>query len=345
MWMYICMSLAAAGPAEDVRADLLAEMASQRIPGASVAVVRDGEVVFSEALGVSDRNAGTPMTPETRMAIGSVGKTVTATLIGQLVEEGSLSYTDTLGELLPEVGPTYAQVTVHELLTHMSGVPRDFKRFDSFTGKKLFRKLRRSDAEFASGGGWSYSNTGFILLGEIIERQTGMSFAHAVEQRILEPAHMTGALTIEAGADPERASAYERPEGPPARLFPARYGAGNLVATAQDMAAYDIALASGSLLPLDAQALQWVPDAPTASVGMADGEMFSVGRGWWVGDWQDHRTVGHTGSIDGYNAVYERYPDDDVSLVVLTNAEYADLGPLLDILRVAYVEDDTIGSD
>ena len=171
------LAVAMAGTPDEIHLALATELATQQVPGVSVAVVVDGEMVLADAVGVSDRDAGTPVTVDTRFGIGSIGKTATATVVGQLVGEGLLSYEDTLGQHIPEVGGTYAAVTLHELLSHMSGVPRDFKSGDSFTGPKLYRKVRKSSPDFAHGGGWSYSNTGFILLGEVIERVTGLTLS------------------------------------------------------------------------------------------------------------------------------------------------------------------------
>lgn len=324
---------------------LEAAMRREGFPGASIAVVRGTEIVFRAALGVTDRESGDPVTPETRFAIGSMGKPFTATAIMTLVEAGAIAPTDTLGRHLPEVPATYADVTIHQMLSHLSGIPRDFKRGHSLTGKKLFRAMAKSEPEFAPGSNFGYGNTNYVLLGEIVERLTGHPIDAFFREHYFEPLKMTRTVCISPGREiDDRATGHESETGPGASFLPARFGAGNILSTAEDVARWEIALTRGAVLSVEAQGRMWDPDGPNAS-WTEEGVTTSVGYGWFVRTLPDgRRIVEHTGSLDGFFGTLERHVDDGVAFVVLTNYERGDLNALVDVLADTFLPERSSGT-
>lgn len=318
---------------------LEAVMVEQGFPGAQVAVVRDGRVIYETALGVIARDGNDPVTPTTRFAIGSMGKQFTATAIMMLVEEGKLKLDAELGSLIPEIPQKYAAVTLHQMLSHLSGIPRDFKKGHSLTGKKLYKAMAKSEPDFEPGANFAYSNTNFILLGEIVERLSGMSLDAFFHARIFKPLAMSRSVCITPDSPVEdRAAGHETESGGSATFLPVRFGAGHILSTAGDIARWDIGLSAGTVLPVEVQEKMWDTEGPSASFKGERGFDTEVGYGWFVkslGD--DRRLVQHSGSLDGFYCTIERYVDDAVTFVVLTNYERGDIWALIAVLEAEFL--------
>jgi CubicO group peptidase (beta-lactamase class C family) len=200
---------------------LRVEASADRFSGA-VLVAKDGEVLFSEAYGLADREREIPNTLQTRFRIGSMNKMFTAVAILQLVEVGEIELTAPLGRYLTDYPnrEVAEQVTIHHLLTHTGGTGDTFgPQFDAHR-----EELRTLDdyvelygergPEFEPGKRWAYSNYGFILLGVVIEAVTGQSYYDYVDEHVYEPAGMTGTGSLpEAQAVPDRAIGYMDPSG------------------------------------------------------------------------------------------------------------------------------------
>lgn len=324
--------------AEETTAKLEQALRAQRTPGASFAVVKDGEIVYSAALGVTAREGGAPVTAQTRFAIGSMGKQFTATMVALLIDEGKLSVEDPIGKYLPEIPQQYAAVTVHQLLGHLSGIPRDFKKGDSFKDKKLYKAMAKSKPDFEPGTSFAYSNTNFILLGAMVEAIAGKSLEALLQERVFDPLKMTRTVCILPEAPVEdRATGYETPDGAPLSFLPVRYGAGNQLSTAEDIARWSIGLSDETIVSRELQERMWRPELPTATYKDEQGLDTRVGYGWFVKTIGDKRIVEHSGSLDGFFGTIARHVDDGVSFVVLTNCEKTDLGALLRILEADYL--------
>ena len=178
-----------------------------------VTVAQDGKILFERGYGYADYAARTPITPETRFFIGSVTKQFTAAVILQLVGEGKLRLDAPLSELLPEPAyPAAARVTLHQLLTHTSGIPSytDRPDFPEFVGRdhtlrEILEGIAREDLAFAPGSRWAYNNSGYLLAAAIAERAGGKDLAALMQERLFGPAGMTtaalyGGSTAGAGA-------------------------------------------------------------------------------------------------------------------------------------------------
>jgi len=318
---------------------LEAAMVEQGFPGAQVAVVRDGRVIYETALGLTARDGNDPVTPTTRFAIGSMGKQFTATAIMMLVEDGKLELDSTLGSLIPEVPEKYAAVTVHQMLSHLSGISRDFKKGHSLTGKKLYKAMAKSDPDFEPGTSFAYSNTNFILLGEIVERLSGISLDAFFAKHFFKPLEMsrTVCVTPDKPVD-DRATGHETDSGPGNKFLPVRFGAGHILSTAGDVARWDIGLSAGSVLPVEVQEKMWDTEGPSGSFKDERGLETEVGYGWFVKTLDDERRlIQHSGSLDGFYGTIERYIDDGVTFIVLTNHEGGDVWAMISVLESEFL--------
>lgn len=296
-------------------------------PGASIIVVKDGKTVFRKAYGMADLATRRALTPDTAMRIGSLTKQFTATAILMLADEGKLHLDDDITRFLPDY-PTHGQrITIEHLLTHTSGIP-------SYTGKpgymlgvtrdmtvaQLIDSFKDDPLEFAPGSAWRYDNSGYVLLGAIIEKVSGMPYAAFLQQRIFTPLGMrhTAYEGRELAAFPH-ASAYSpdatgfQPSPPMSMSQP--YAAGALVSSVDDLARWDAAVSGGKLLQPATWRRAFTPY--TLSTGKATG----YGYGWGITTLRGEPAIAHGGAITGFRTYALRLPAEHIYVAVLSNAD------------------------
>ena len=304
-------------------------------------VARAGEPIFERAYGEASKSYRVPNAVDTKFNLGSMNKMFTAVSIAQLVERGVLAWDDPIGKWLgpewvrPEVGE---KVTVRHLLTHTSGLGSFFTDEFMRSSRGLYRDLdswrdivRRDSLAFEPGTDWAYSNTGFHLLGLIVEKASGMSYYDYVRARIYEPAGMTGTDAYEVDAVvPNLAQGYEREETADGVTWrsnilahTARGGpAGGGYSTAPDLLAFARALADGRLLR--SETVDRITTAKPAEK--------SPDYGYGFQQWEDGRVYGHTGGFPGISAAMLIDRDSGDVVVVLSN--YGRTGrPVVDLAR------------
>ena len=296
-------------------------------PGATLIVVKDGKTVLRKAYGMADVAAKVPMRPDATLRLGSLTKQFTAVAIMMLVDEGKLATTDPIARFLPDYPTQGRLITVEHLLTHTSGIV-------SYTGKPDFLSLAQHDmtvpqmidyfkndpVEFAPGTRYAYNNSGYFLLGAIIEKLSGQSYAKFVEQRIFVPLGMEHtayegherALTLRALGHEKTDKGY-RPGQPLSMSQP--FAAGALVSTVDDLARWDAAITAGELL----KPASW--KQVFTAYRLADGKSTSYGYGWDVGSLRGVPSVAHGGNINGFATYAVRIPQEKVYVALLTNSE------------------------
>lgn len=287
---------------------LFAAVEGTEAPGAAVLVARDGRVLLEKAWGLANIELGVPNTPQTRFRIASVTKPFTAIAVLMLEDEGRLHLDDPVSRYLPDY-PHGARLTVRHLLTHTGGLP-DFVSVEQSGQMPL---------ESDPGARLNYSNTGYALLGRIVERVTGESYGSFLATRLFEPLHMT-ATGID---DPKtitkhRAAGYIR--GDAGALLSVPLGdpgdepfAGGLSSTVGDLYRLVRGLEQGTVLRRETLRRAWTP------VVLPPGRPGAYGLGWMTGSYRGLREVGHGGDIDGYNAWLAVYPEARCTIVVLSN--------------------------
>ncbi|HVG07483.1 MAG TPA: serine hydrolase domain-containing protein [Thermoanaerobaculia bacterium] len=311
--------------ADEVDSYVEARMRELHIPGFALAVVRDGQVVKSKGYGLANVELGVPATEETVFEIGSITKQFTAAAVMMLVEENKIGLDDRIGKHLAGVPEAWSAVTVRHLLTHSSGIQNylDVPGLMDATSRpgmshdeiaKLF--FERLQLDFQPGETWSYSNTAYLLLGNILEKASGKSYWEFLDERIFKPLGMKATRSSEPRAIlPHRAAGYEwrgdRFENR-AALTENAYAAGSIVSTIQDMAKWDAALTSGKL---PGSVLAWTPNK------IARGAIapFNYGFGWFLDTYHGHRVISHSGGTPGFSSILYRFVDDGISVIALTN--------------------------
>ncbi|HEU4851941.1 MAG TPA: serine hydrolase [Telluria sp.] len=294
-------------------------------PGASVIVVKDGKTVFRKGYGMADVAKGIPMDAGAQHRIGSVTKQFTSTAILMLADEGKLSVDDDITKYLPDYPTNGKKITIEHLLTHTSGIV-------SYTSKPGFRAsigtpltvsgmidtFKNDPLTFEPGSSYAYNNSGYFLLGAIIEKVSGMSYAQFVEKRIFMPLGMldTAYEGHEKGKAPRAAGHTTTPAGfaPSAQMsMTLPYAAGSIVSTVDDMARWDAAVSSGKLL----KAASW--QRAFTPYMLSTGKKTDYGYGWHIGTMQGTQRIAHGGGIPGFSAHAMRLPQEKVYVVVLAN--------------------------
>lgn len=299
----------------------------------AVLVAQNGEILFKKGYGLAHMEWDIPNEADTKFRLGSITKQFTATLIMQLEENGKLStddvITDHLTEYPDEVG---GKVTIHHLLTHTSGIPSytglpDFfadKSRDPYSVEEFIEVFSDLPLEFEPGSEYRYNNSGYFLLGAIIEEATGMTYEEALAQYIFEPLGMEdsgydhhGTILKKRAAGYERAGIHYRTA--PYLDMSLPYAAGSLYSTVEDLFIWDRALAGDKVLSAG-QKEKMLTDYINGY-----GYGWGVNEGRTFGD-KDVTVVGHGGGINGFNTLIQRIPEDGHMVVLLNNTGGTNLG-------------------
>lgn len=296
-------------------------------PGATVIVVRDGRTVFRKAYGMANLARQQPMTPETSLRLGSLTKQFTATAILMLAEEGKLALTDEITRFLPDYPMHGQKITIEHLLTHTSGVKNYTDKPEFLAGMaadvtvpQMIDSFKNDPLDFVPGADAHYNNSGYFLLGAIIEKASGLPYAQFLEQRIFVPLGMTHTAYEGHERSPgPRAVGYS---GTQAGFVPALpismtqpYAAAAMVSTVDDLARWDAAVSSGKLLT----AADW--KRASTPYRLSTGKVTIYGYGWRIGQLQGTPMIWHPGAINGFHTFALRLPQQNVYVAVLSNAE------------------------
>ena len=326
----MCALASTSAHADPVDDYVNAEIARRHIPGLALAVVRDGEVVKLAAYGQADVELGVVATPRTVFQIQSVTKTMTAAAVLLLAEEGKLSLTDPVARHLDGTPDAWKGVTLRHLLSHTSGVkdfindPNASLRLD-VTEQDVLATTAPRPLNFEPSARYEYCNTGYHLLAMVIRKVTGKSYGDFLAERFFGPLGMTQTRVVSlTELIPHRAAGYAWAGGALHRgQYVAEsilsYGGGGVVSTAADMATWAQALAAERVLPRRVLEQAWTPET------LADASKSGYGLGWGIADVNGRRAVGHSGAhVTGFTSNFTHFPDDGVTVVVLTNAGHAD---------------------
>jgi CubicO group peptidase (beta-lactamase class C family) len=316
----------AASPAAAVDAYVEKAMNVRRVPGASVAVIKDGKIVVAKGYGFADTDKSIKATEQTVYQLASVTKQFTAAAILLLVEDGKVSLDGKITEILPGLPTAWSGVTVRHLLTHTSGIKSYTEVFgqqktpDSqvFTNDQILALVKDLPLQSAPGEKHAYCNTGYYLLGMIVEKASGKPYATFVSERIFTPLGMTAsgyddyddarpirARGYQSSGSSVTASEHTHPTQP--------FAAGALVSTVVDLAKWDAALDARKLLKPASYEAMWT------AVKLNGGATANYGFGWVVDSVNGHRRVSHGGGITGFSTFISRFPDDKLTVIVLTN--------------------------
>jgi CubicO group peptidase (beta-lactamase class C family) len=309
-----------------------AEMRRQRIPGASVAILQGDRIVLSRGYGLSNIELGVPASDSTIYQSGSVGKQFTATGVLMLAERGRLDLDDGITKWLPEGAGVWDSVTVRHLLTHTAGVPEytdstfDYRK--DYTEDELVRFAASKPLDFPPGQRWSYSNTGYLLLGVLIHRVTGRFYGEVLQDLIFKPLGMrTTRIISETDIVPNRAAGYQlirnelrNQDWVSPSLNTTADGA--LYFSVKDLARWTVSLNHRRIPGGSGLKMAWTP------VRLNGGGTYPYGFGWDLTDQRGYPRIGHTGSWQGFKTAIHRYPEHDLTIIMLANLAQAQPGAI-----------------
>jgi CubicO group peptidase (beta-lactamase class C family) len=349
-WLLVVLTVAGAALGQNavsssdaVAKYVTAEMARQHIPGLSLLVSRNGEIVRAEGFGFANVELQVPVKPETLFQSGSVGKQFAATAVMMLVEERKVGLDDSITKYFPDAPATWKPVTVRHLLSHTGGFtdyPKDFDFRKDYTEGDLLKIVYKVPLAFPSGTKWSYSNLGYLTLGILIHHVTGSFYGDVLQARIFRPLGMTTTrIMSEADIIPNRSAGYRLVKG---ELKNQEWVSPTLNTTADgslyfsilDLAKWDAALYTERLLKRSSLEQMWTV------VKLNDGKPNSghYGFGWDIDTVGGHRVIRHGGSWQGFRTQISRYVDDRLTVIVLANLAEADPGKIAGHVAEMYLK-------
>jgi D-alanyl-D-alanine carboxypeptidase len=344
----LCLSFVAAGAHAQTAAPARAEPAAAEIdrllagifpsnaPGAAVLVMHNNQVLLRKGYGLADLELGVPMDPTDVLRLCSITKQFTAVAILQLVEAGKLKLDDDITNYVPDCPTGGNKITLTHLLTHTSGLPSIDEQpqwlkawRQDLTLTQILDFTRGLPPDFPPGSDWKYSNTGYILLGAVIEKVSGQSYAQYIQSHIFTPAGMTDSYYANDNRIiPRRVPGYSRDgkqwANAPYFSMTQTFSAGALLSTVDDLWKWEQALQEGKLVSLALLAKAYTQGH------LPDGRPTRYGFGWQLGSIGSHATVEHGGGIPGFAAYELRVADAGLYIAILcnTNEPHASLPTL-----------------
>ena len=336
-WLLTGTLIAAPGVEEEVDRLVKQEMDRQHLPSVSLVVLRDGRPLKMQAYGWANLESMTPAGVESVYRIGSISKQFIATGILMLMQEGKLGLDDLVSKHLPDTPGAWNKITLRHLLTHTSGLTRESPGFDGFRRKSdwdVIRAAFKLPLDFPTGTKYQYCNLGYFTLAEVITRVAGQPWPEFLRARIFEPLAMTSTrLTTHDDLVMHRVSGYEWRDGRHTNAQPllAVRPSGALLSNTIDLAKWDAALATDYPLKAATRQQAWTP------MRLNDGTTSSYGLGWQLGETLGAKYVGHGGSLNGFISGSVRYPEQKLSIYVLTNVRPAEMQDLAQKIGAIYL--------
>jgi CubicO group peptidase (beta-lactamase class C family) len=310
--------------ADQVDDYIKSQMEEHRIPGIALRIIQDGKVAKTTTYGLANLELNVPVKTETVFEIGSITKQFTAAAILLLAQDGKLSVDDPISRHLKNTPEAWTNITIRHLLSHTSGI----KSYTGLTGFELTRHLTQEQfiraigehpLEFQPGESWKYCNTGFNLLGYIIENVSGKNYWGFMNDRIFRPLEMTATRDRRPGdVIPNRAAGYEQTN----QIWINRdydltdvFAAGAIVSNIGDLTKWNAALDCDAILNGHSRELMWTPTK------LNNGKATKYGLGWFIESVEGHKNIGHGGSTSGYSASIQRFPDDKLAAILLSNTD------------------------
>ena len=308
-----------------------ARMAEQRAPALSLAVLRAGQPLLLQGYGITNLEHNVPATPATLYEIASVSKQFVATAIMLLVEEGKLTLDDPISSYFADAPAIWQPITLRHLLTHTGGIVRDgladywltpAAMHLDYDYPQMYAIIAGRELDFVTGEKSSYSNSGYFLLGMIIEQISGQTLNDFLTARIFAPLGMHATrINDPLAVLPNRADGYSNEADGTWRKTPYiglrhHFANGGLVSTVADLAKWDAALYTDQLLPQARLHEMWTPYV------LNNGTPTDRGLGWVISDFEGHRQVHHGGLLPGFASNISRFVDAQLPVIVLTNSHF-----------------------
>lgn len=344
-------------PMENQAGAIFSSVTQENAPGLAVLVRKDGRALFEKGYGVRDLRTKVKIDQHTNFRLASFTKQFTAMAIMLLVHDGELRYDQTLTEIFPDF-PAYGKnITIRNLLNHTGGLP-DYEDLmdaqEKITGplwspehqiqddEVLALLKKETKGKFLPGTNWSYSNSGYVVLGLVVAKASGQSYGDFLHARIFAPLHMDHTIVYQKGKNEvtNRTFGHSK-EGDTLKetdqsSTSATLGDGGVYSNLEDLAKWDDALRNHTLLSAEEMAPALIPAKlangkptlwPTApnDDNLHPGKAVSYGFGWFLDPYEGHSRMWHTGSTMGFRAIIERFTANNLTIIVLCNR--TDLDP------------------
>lgn len=280
----------------------------------TVLIAKEGEILFEKGYGLAATDL--PNSPSTLYQIASLSKTFTAVAVMQLVEKELLNLDNPISQYFPDF-PNGESITISHLLSHSSGIPDYLKANFEFDYSKewnpndIVKTVSDSELEFTPGKSFRYSNTGYVMLGLIVEKVSGQSYANYIEEHIFKPSNMSHSMFMVSAGIP-KAEGYVEGKVGPVMHNSAAYAAGDIISTVEDLERFDRALRNNVLISKETSEL----------MSMTHAKKFpsQYGYGWYTQDVMGKKAVGHPGGYpSGFRHYVTRLIDEELTVIVLSN--------------------------
>jgi CubicO group peptidase (beta-lactamase class C family) len=311
------------------------QMTKQHIPGLSLAIIKDGNVLVAKGYGLANLEHNIPATEETIYKIGSVSKHMVATATILLIQEGKLRLTDSIPKFFKGSPESWNKITIRHLMNHTSGLPRESPLEDNMkiqTDSVLIRGAYDSKLLFEPGSKWQYCNLGYFMLADIIRQLSGASFAGFMEKQVFNKYNLSNTRTTTTSAlVKNRADGYVyRSDGSyyNAEDYLALRPSGAFISSIKDLIKWEMLMQNNKLLSQENWSKMWQDKVKTPN---ADKPPFQhYGYGWDVIEYKKGLVQNHGGSLPGFTSKYFRSVDGKTAIIVLSNANGANLGSIVE---------------
>lgn len=303
--------------------------------GLSIGVARGGQVIIAKGYGLADVEFDVPADTQTMFRIGSITKQFTAAAIMKMVEQDRIELEDDISKFLPDFPLQGRKVTVTQLLNHTSGIKsytdlgEEWEKVTplELTHEQMLALVKDKPFDFEPGSKWAYNNTGYYLLGMIIEKVSGKTYAQYMQEEFFTPLKLER-TRYDSSSDiiKNRAQGYTLHDDQLVNDAPLGmsqpYAAGSLLSTGGDLVKWSMLLSSGQVVSPESFALM------TSSTVLPDGKDTRYGFGLVMDDFENHSRIQHGGGIFGFNSMLMWFPDDDLSIAVISNGEPINAGKI-----------------
>lgn len=341
MWARLTAALVAIALSPQPQGDrtddfIRAQMQQQRIPGLSVAIVKDGQVVKATGYGFANLQSKTPATPETVYKIASVSKLLIAAGVMVLVQDGRLGLDDPVAKHIVGTPASWSSITIRHLLSHTSGLVREGPAFDPSKVQPdlvVIRSAYREPLRSAPGERYEYGNLNFFMLADIIRTVSGRPWTEFVEERVFKPAGMRSTYpTNTTTTIPKLAVGYVDNDNPrPAPEWKALRPSGAFLSDVLDLVKWDAALDTDRVLSAATRREMWT------QTKLRDGRASPYGLGWLVSTRDGRTRVQHTGGMPGARSGFVRYLEDRLTIIVLMNLDDVDIDAIVEGLAAVHL--------
>jgi len=332
------VGLAGCGVDTDAEVDqLFRDYSSDGMPGASVMVIKDGQAVLTKSYGLANVEKGVSVEPTTNFRLASVTKQFTATAVLMLVDRGDLTLDDSIREYFPGFPDFADAITIRHMLQHTSGI-EDYEPIygDLFpqqvTDSGVVEIISATDgAIFAPGSEYSYSNSAYAILAVLVEKLSGKTFPEFLHDSIFVPLGMSNTVAYRDGETTVTNRSYgytvseDGVEFSDQSAWSAVLGDGGVYSSVVDLFKWDQALYENGLISADLRQQSWAPS------------LEDYGFGFRIDEYNGHKRYHHSGSTSGFRNFMQQFPDDRLTVIVLTNRADPDVAPLAEKIADLYL--------